>query len=118
MNKEDCLKAYELMTIGMIEKNPDKLKTAMSKDARLYHMTGRCETREEYIKDILDGTLNYYDYKIENFKFNGEFADFLIKLKAKVYGLSIPWRTLKMNVTFVEEDNLVKVKDCKVNMGR
>ena len=113
MNREDCLKAYELMTIGMIEKDPDKLRESMSKDACLIHMTGKAETREEYIKDILDETLNYYDYEIISFSE----TDATIKLLAKVYGGAKSWWTLHMLTEYIIEDNKVKVKECKVRMA-
>ena len=117
MNSNECYKAYELMTIGMIEKDPNKLRESMSEHAHLVHMTGRVEAREEYIKDILDGTLNYYDYKIEKFQINGDFAEVLINLKAKVYGGATSWWRLKMTVTFVLENGKYKVNESKVRMG-
>lgn len=117
MNREDCYKAYELMTIGMIEKNPDKLRDSMCEDAILGHMTGREESREEYIQDILNGTLNYYDYRIEKFEFNKGFANIYIKLQAKVYNSFVSWWDLAMKASFKEEDGKVKVKKCEVRMA-
>ena len=75
MNKEDCLNAFKAMSEGMIEKDPLKLKESMSKDSVLYHMTGRKESREGFIKDILNGILNYYDYRIDFFELNNDVAN-------------------------------------------
>ena len=112
MNKEDCLKAFELMTIGMIEKDAFKLKKSMSRNAHLIHMTGKIQTREEYINDILDNTLNYYDYKIISFNEN----EAIIKLLAKVYGGTKNWWTLHMKTIYIEEYGKIKIKECKVGI--
>lgn len=113
MKKEDYLKTFELMTLGMIEKNRDKLEKSLSKDSKLIHMTGKSESREEYIVDILNGTLNYYDYKIISFNI----SEAVVQLKAKVYGSSISWWTLKMNIEYIIENDLIKIKKCKVGLG-
>lgn len=107
MNKKDT---FILMIEGMIEKSKDKLINAMSNDSKLYHMTGRCESRSEYIDDILDGTLNYYDYELIGF--NEDVA--VVKLLAKVYGGSKSWWTLKMNIKYDEHN---KILECKAGLA-
>ena len=106
----DCLNKF---IDGMIKKDKNLLDDTMSKDAILYHMTGHKETKEEYIKDILDGTLNYYDYKIISFSDNVA----TIKLLAKVYGSEKSWWTLKMYIEYTKEDNKTKIKTSKVRLG-
>lgn len=106
-------KVHSLLMEGMIEKNADKIRLAMSKDAHLIHMTGLIENREEYIKDILDGTLNYYDYEVVSNKDD----EVTVRLLAKVYGGSKSWWLLKMKTSYIEEDGLIKIKECKVRMG-
>lgn len=113
MEIEECKRAYELMTIGMIEKSPEKLRLAMSEDARLIHMTGKVETREEYIKDILDNTLNYYDYEIINFTQD----EVVIRLLAKVYGGAKSWWPLKMKTIYKKENNVIKIQECRVGIA-
>lgn len=105
--------AYELMASGMIEKSIAKLQESMSVDARLIHMTGKVESREEYIRDILDGTLNYYDYEILSFSKD----EVLIRLLAKVYGGGKSWWTLRMKTTYVKEDGTIKIKESRVSLG-
>ena len=113
MTLEDCQKAYELMTEGMIEKDPAKLRESMSKRARLIHMTGKVESREEYISDILDSTLNYYEY--ESVSFSEKEA--VVRLLAKVYGGSKSWWTLRMFTSYVEEDGKTKILESRVRMA-
>ena len=105
--------AYERMVVGMIQKDRALLESAMTSDSLLYHMTGRAETREEYIRDILDGTLNYFDYEI--LSFTGDEAT--VRLLAKVYGGGKSWWTLKMRAEYAVEDGETKIKTCKVRMG-
>ena len=113
MDKREYITTFELMVQGMIEKDRIKLENSLSKKAKLFHMTGKCEDREEYIADILDGTLNYYDYKIVSFNQNNA----VIKLLAKVYGGAKSWWTLSMKTKFVLEDNKIKIEECKVNLA-
>lgn len=107
MNKKEI---FILMIEGMIEKSKIKLEQSMSYGSKLYHMTGRCESREEYINDILDGTLNYYDYELISFYENIA----VVKLLAKVYGGSKSWWNLKMNIKY---DGNNKILECKVGMA-
>ena len=65
MDQEQSLDALHLLLQGMVEKDRAKLERSMTRDARLYHMNGLTESREDYVRDILDGTLNYYDYRIK-----------------------------------------------------
>ena len=97
----------------MIEKDSDKLRASISEDGHLIHMTGLDENREQYIKDILDGTLNYYDYQIIDFDINKA----TIRLFAKVYGGSKSWWTLVMHTKYAKENGLIKIKECIVRMG-
>ena len=113
MDKEDCLKTFKLMCDGMVLKQKDMLINSMSKNSNLYHMTGLKETREEYIKDILDGTLNYFSYEILSFDF--DFA--LVRLEAQVYSYPKSFWNLRMNIKYVIEDNKLKISECRVKMG-
>ena len=76
-------------------------------------MTGAAETREQYIADILGGTLNYYDCDI--LSFTGEEAH--IRLLAKVYGGAKRWWTLRMRLAYAIEDSKTKIASCRVSMG-
>jgi len=44
----------------MIRKDADGLKTIMSEDYYLRHMTGVKQTRDEFLKGLMAGTFNYY----------------------------------------------------------
>ena len=44
----------------MIDKNADGLRSLQTDDYYLMHMTGTKQSRESFIKGLLDGTFNYY----------------------------------------------------------
>jgi len=44
----------------MIEKNADGLRSLMTDDYSLLHMTGVKQPAEVFLKGLLDGTFNYY----------------------------------------------------------
>ena len=113
MDQEQYLDTFIKLIKGMIDKDKNLLDEALSKDCYLYHMTGLKQTKQQYITDILDGTLNYYQYQIINF--DKEIAT--VRLLAKVYNISKSWWTLEMNLKYVLEDNLTKIKECRVRMG-
>ncbi len=113
MDQRKYLDAFKLMCDGMVKKDKKMLEDSMTSNSSLYHMSGKKETRNEYINDILNGILNYYDYEIINF--NQDKA--VINLYAKVYGMSKSWWKLSMNLKYEEEAGLLKIKECKVSMA-
>ncbi len=113
MDKNKYLDTFVLFITGMIEKNKDKLNDSMSSNAYLYHMTGLKESKEEYIRDILNGTLNYYDYEIIKF----DIEKVIIRLLAKVYNSNKSWWTLTIYTKYIEENNKIKLLESKVKLG-
>ena len=113
MDKNKYLDTFMLFITGMIEKNKNKLNDSMSNNACLYHMTGLKESKEEYIKDILNGTLNYYDYEIIKF----DIEKVIIRLLAKVYNSNKTWWTLIIYTKYIEENNRIKLLESKVKLG-
>lgn len=53
---EEC---YRLMYEGMIRKDADLLQRVLAPSFVLVHMTGMTQSRPEFIRAVLDGTLNY-----------------------------------------------------------
>ena len=111
-----CREAYIALCEGMVHSSRELLETAVARDGALIHMTGKRESREDYIGDILNGTLNYYDYEILSFEEEGDCACAKVRLLAKVYGGATMWWTLRMSATFVIEEEKRKIKECKVTL--
>jgi ketosteroid isomerase-like protein len=76
-NEEQLVRdAYIRMYEGMIAKDETVLRDVLDDSFVLVHMTGMRQSREEFIKAVLDGTLNYYSAEHESMpvKINGETA--------------------------------------------
>ena len=50
----------------MIEKNIEALRSLMSADYSLYHMTGVRQSADEFLKGLDNGTFNYYSAEHED----------------------------------------------------
>lgn len=58
-DREACKQLYRDLCAHSIEKDADGLRSLMAPGYVLVHMTGMRQSGEEYIKAVLDGTLNY-----------------------------------------------------------
>lgn len=74
----------------MIEKDAEGLRSIMSDDYYLMHMTGVRQSRDEFLKGLLGGTFNYYsaDHDGIEIQINGNTASMIGKscVSAAVYG--------------------------------
>ncbi len=105
--KEKLLALYEKMQQAMIDKDIGTLSSIIKDGTVFTHMSGKKQSKEEYLGEIADGTLNYYRYRIENpvIRVDGDTASLTadVTLKAKVYGISGSW-TLHVNAHFTKEN--------------
>lgn len=61
MDEKELVKnCYIEMYRGMVEKDQDALFAVLDDSFVLEHMTGSRQPRNDYIKAIADGTMNYY----------------------------------------------------------
>ena len=74
----------------MIEKNIEGLRSLMSSDYCLYHMTGVKQSADEFIEGLKNGTFNYYSAEHEDIavSVDGDEATMIGKSRvvAAVYG--------------------------------
>ena len=59
-------KAYIRMYEGMIEKDEAILREVLDDSFVLIHMTGMRQSKEDFIRSVLNGTLNYFSAKHEH----------------------------------------------------
>ena len=64
--QEDVLERFIDFQEAMIEKNLEKLNEIICDNYTLTHMSGKTQTKQEFIDEIMDGTLNYYKSTINN----------------------------------------------------
>ena len=77
MNDKDMIvTAYKQMYDGMINKDETVLNEVLDDSFVLVHMTGMQQSKKEFIKAVLNGTLNYYSAEHERLpaEINGDTA--------------------------------------------
>lgn len=93
--QEEVLERFIDFQQAMIEKDLEKLNEIIDNNYTLTHMSGKTQTKQEFIDEVMDGTLNYYKSTIDNpnIKVFDEKAIFeaYVTLDAKVYGMKGTW---------------------------
>ena len=64
-DEHEARQAYILMYDGMITKDEELLQSVLDESFILVHMTGMRQSKEAFIKAVLDGTLNYFSAEHE-----------------------------------------------------
>lgn len=98
--EEIILSRYKEMQQAMVDKDEAKLMEVIKDGTTFTHMSGKTQTKEEYIADIISRRLDYKAYKIENPKVTIEGNKAILKarvsLTANAYGA---YGTYPFNVT-------------------
>ena len=93
--EKEVYAAYQAINNAMIEKDQTAMERYFDKDLIFTHMSGKKQTREEFIGEIMDGTLNYFKVDTKNYSISvdGDTAHMKVShtLTAKVYGISGSW---------------------------
>ncbi len=106
---EGVLESFVEFQYAIIEKDSKKLNDILEDNYVLTHMSGKMQTKQEFIDEIMDGTLNYYESIITNpiirmsDEHNAEMKSD-VTLDAKVYGIRGRW-------TFHSEHVMVKINE-------
>ena len=112
--EKEVYAAYEAINAAMIEKDRTTLERYFDEKLTFTHMSGKKQTREAFIGEIMDGTLNYYKVETKDYKIqvDGDTAQMKVThtLTAKVYGISGAW-TLTGENTYKKRGGIwVRVK--------
>ena len=94
--EKEVLDSFVEYQQALIDKNEDKLNELMADDYILTHMSGKKQTKAQFIEEVMNGTLNYFKSEIHdsNILFDDdENATFIsdVTLTARVYGASGAW---------------------------
>ena len=108
-SQEEILDRFIAFQQAMIEKDLNMLEEILDNNYTLTHMSGKTQTKQEYIDEIMDGTLNYYKSTINNPQimiYDETKAVFKadVTLDAKVYGMKGTW-TLHSEQTMEKINN-------------
>lgn len=120
MNDIEVIKEiYRQYWICMISKDAAGLKSLMSDDYYLLHMTGNRQSVEEFINGLLNGTFNYYsaDHDDIQVNINGDTATMIGKSRvvAAVYGGGKNLWRLCGDFTLRKENNEWKLTSSKAS---
>ena len=93
---------------ALIDKDEAMLNEILTEKYELIHMSGKKQTKQEFIGEIMDGTLNYYKSEIMDptILWDDDERPTLVAdvtLTAKVYGINGKW-TLDTTVDFEKID--------------
>ena len=93
--EKEVYSAYKAINNAMIKKDRTTMERYFDEKLIFTHMSGKKQTREEFIGEIMDGTLNYFkvDTKDYSISVDGDTAHMKVThtLTAKVYGISGSW---------------------------
>jgi ketosteroid isomerase-like protein len=117
--KEQIRELYRKYWQYMIDKDAGRLRSLMSKDYYLLHMTGVKQPAEVFIKGLLDGTFNYYSAEHDSIEaeINGEKASMTgrSRVVAAVYGgRKSSWR-LQGDFTLRREQGVWKLTSSRAS---
>ena len=112
--EKEVYSAYEAINNAMIQKDRATMERYFDENLTFTHMSGKKQTRKEFIGEIMDGTLNYFKVETKDFSIsvNGDTAHMKVThtLTAKVYGISGSW-TLGGENTYKKRNGIwVRVK--------
>ena len=118
-DRERILELYRQYWRSMIDKDADTLRGLMAEDYVLMHMTGKRQTRETFLKELLDGIFNYYtaDHDSIEVELNGDDARMVGKSRvtAAVYGgRKSLWR-LRGDFTLRKENGVWKLTSSRAS---
>ena len=118
-DEEQIRELYRDYWEAMIAKDADALRTMMSDDYALLHMTGVRQSREAFLKGLRRGTFNYYSAEHDSIdvRLSGDSAEMTGKSRvlAAVYGGGKhSWR-LQGDFTLRKEDGRWKLTSSRAS---
>ena len=93
--EKEVYAAYQAINTAMIEKDRATMERYFDEKLTFTHMSGKKQTRKEFIGEIMDGTLNYFKVETKNYSISVDGDTACMKVThtvtAKVYGMSGSW---------------------------
>ena len=105
---EELQKLYIDMYRYMIAKDTENLEALLDNSFVLVHMTGMKQTKQEYLRAIKTGTLNYFSEELDNInvKISGDRAAVIgqSRVNAAVFGGGRHTWRLELDIDFIKRD--------------
>ena len=107
--EKEVYSAYESINKAMIKKDRTAMERYFDEKLIFTHMSGKKQTRKEFIGEIMDGTLNYFKVDTKDYSVNVDDDTAQMKvthtLTAKVYGISGAW-TMSGEYTYKKRNGI------------
>ena len=104
----EVLYAFKNHVEALIRKDKYSIEAFLHPSFQLIHMTGKVSPRNEFISEVLGGSLNYFKSRLVNpqIKINNNVANMVVDVEfdALVYGMRGNW-TLHSKNTFQKINN-------------
>lgn len=106
---------------GMLNKDINQLTTVLAPDAKLEHITGKVESRAEWLQQIKLGRMRYLDNQEVGLKVtigdDGKQATAVTdnQLKARIFGFTNTW-PLRSTMTLAKRDGQWLITNAKTAM--
>ena len=119
-DKERIEETYRKYWEYMINKDEEGLRSLMTEDYYLRHMTGVQQSREEFLRGLMKGTFNYYsaDHEAIEVELNGDTTEMIGKSRvlAAVYGGGKNRWRLRGDFTLRKENDVWKFTSSEASM--
>ena len=106
-------KLYIDLCDASINKDAEKLNSILADNYILVHMTGKEQTKTEYINSVMNGELKYYESKHESIEveIDGKKAKLIGKTKtlASPFGIFRAWWNLRQDLILEKINNEWKI---------
>lgn len=94
-DQEAIISRYEELQQALIDQNIPKLKQLLPDDYIAVHITGRRQTKEEWLKDIENGDMQYFHFTDVHYSFSQEGNHVQLgirqRITANIYGSEGTW---------------------------
>lgn len=108
-DEQQIVALYREMYRYMISKDTASLGKMLSDDFVLVHMTGMRQSKQEYLRAIANGTLNYYSEELDAapFQIDGDLARIKgqSRVSAAVFGGGRHTWRLQLDITLLRSGN-------------
>ena len=111
--------SYRLMYRGMVEKDRALLSEVLDEEFVLIHMTGMRQSKDEFIRAVENGTLNYFsaDHQRMDVEINGAEARFTGQslVSAAVFGGGRHTWRLQLKLKLIQKAGAWKISEAQAS---
>lgn len=94
-DQEEIINVYEELQQALVDKNMDMLNNLLPSDYVAVHITGKRQTKEEWLNDIKNEDMRYFSFSDVSYSLSQQ-DDYIVlavkqRIKARIYGSEGTW---------------------------